>query len=111
MDNIFIQNTDLIKKILEENKETRDDDKFLYITLCFKLGYDLNGISAMRLIQDSDKFPRFDSVTRTRRLLQEEFSNLRGNTWSERQEHKQKVARHEVRQTHYNQRGQGEFLI
>ena len=71
----------IVKTILEREKETRSDDMYLYYLFCTKYGF-LNDSSFSKIFKDS-KYRNdmglavFESVSRCRRKLQADFENLR----------------------------------
>lgn len=69
-----------VKKVLEESKEARCND-FKLISEVFKeLGYSetytLSDIAFLSSIEDGEKFPSFESITRARRKIQELYPSL-----------------------------------
>lgn len=74
--------TALVKAILEENKQARNSDSFLYFQVLKKLGkergFDLDYVSVTTFLLHMAEwgFPPFESVRRTRQKLQAEFPNL-----------------------------------
>lgn len=104
---VFIKDTELITEILEQNLNgERDDDSMLYISLCYRLGIDLTKVSAMEMLKETERYPKFDSVSRIRRMLQYEHSYLRGEVYRERLNYRQKLAKHEIKDAQFDERGQ-----
>lgn len=64
----------LVKAILEDCPEARDDDNILMVEYCRKVGYDINTPYAVALLTGS---PNRDTVTRVRRKVQERNPDLR----------------------------------
>lgn len=77
--------TTLVKAILEENKQARNSDSFLYFQVLKRLGkekgLDLDYISVTVFLLHMAEwgFPPFESVRRTRQKLQAEFPELSAN--------------------------------
>lgn len=84
---------DVVKEILEENFEARDNDQILYYEFCKKLceaeGYEIDKISFKSVMFDKViTFPNYESVSRCRRKLQENDTSL----WGERREERMALA-------------------
>lgn len=77
--------TELVKGILEENEETRDDDNLLWLEAIRETAYkrdcvyvlDWSIAGLMNNIRNLH-LPTFESVSRARRKLQEKYPELRG---------------------------------
>lgn len=79
---------DLVKKLLQEKEELRGDDDLLYLTVIRivhpywnngRITTDIENatIGEFFTSRKSAKLPTFESVTRCRRKVQEEFPDLR----------------------------------
>ena len=74
--------TKLVKAILEEDKQARNSDSFLYLkvieTIADQKGIDLFGISIPVFLMSmrENGFPPFESVRRTRQKIQEHHPEL-----------------------------------
>lgn len=72
---------DKVKKVLEESKEAREDDMYLYYKYCQK--YKNVGAGEFTLIfiskerRNQDGLPAFESVSRARRKIQHDNEYLR----------------------------------
>lgn len=77
--------TALVKTILQEDKQARNSDSFLYFKVLKKLGsekaVDIDSIPiTLFLLKMADwGFPPFESVRRARQKLQAEFPELSGS--------------------------------
>ena len=78
---MFSNLEDLVMRILQTDKDTRNSDNKLYLAVIDNLV--LNGsqlpISEVLLNQKRLGIPPFESVSRCRRRLQSTFPNLRGD--------------------------------
>lgn len=83
----------IVESILTNNFASKDCDLILYERVINSLGHDLSKITAMKLLTLTLKkeIPSFDTVSRTRRNVQEYNQPLRGLNWSKRQMHSKKV--------------------
>jgi hypothetical protein len=79
----------IVKKVLEQKPETRDNDRKLEIEIWFKFAKLYPGIQFSELYL-SGKLPLADTITRAGRKLKEKFPNLRGEHWAERKSEEQK---------------------
>lgn len=74
--------TGIVKAILEEDKQARNSDSFLYLkvieTVAERKGINLFGISVPVFLvsMKENGFPPFESVRRTRQKLQEHHPDL-----------------------------------
>jgi len=100
---------DRVKTALTQRKEARDCDQFLF---AYMLWQDLvhlereggdpkcnpDKMTATQLLRllSQNKMTNFESVRRSRVLLQNEFEELRGEKWEERRSHQENI-REEVR--------------
>ncbi len=78
----------MIKDILENYKETRDDDLLLYKKyLIQEIGIKVLDFSVSYLFEilSTADVRSFESVARIRRKLQEQYIHLRGKSYSKRQ--------------------------
>lgn len=77
--------TKLVKGILEEDKQARNSDSFLYFKILKKIGnekgIDIDSIPVTRFLLNMKnyQFPAFETVRRTRQKIQAEFPELSGN--------------------------------
>ena len=77
--------TALVKSILEEDKQARNSDSFLYFRVLKRLGkekdLDLDYVSVTVFLLNMSEwgFPPFESVRRARQKLQAEFPELSAN--------------------------------
>lgn len=77
--------TALVKAILEEDKQARNSDSFLYFQVLKRLGKDKNldldyvSVTVFLLNMSEWGFPPFESVRRARQKLQAEFPELSAN--------------------------------
>lgn len=77
--------TALVKSILEEDKQARNSDSFLYFQVLKRLGkekdLDLDYVSVTVFLLNMAEwgFPPFESVRRARQKLQAEFPELSAN--------------------------------
>jgi hypothetical protein len=85
-----MKTTDLksaIYDVLAEYSSARDNDVYLFTWIYNNHWHiDLRGLSALDLLKKIHEgtCPKFDSVTRLRRELQNEHPELRGETWKTR---------------------------
>ncbi len=75
-----------VKAILQKDEEARNDDMTLYLKVCNAC---LKGTGAMPFAEVMSQYkylglPSFESVGRTRRKLQAQFPELRGNARMEK---------------------------
>ena len=79
------QTRQLVKRILETNVKARNSDSYLYFcVISFRAaekGIDLKGLSVAEYLLNMNTlgFPPFESVRRSRQLLQAEFPELAGS--------------------------------
>lgn len=71
----------IVKSILENEPETRDDDQFLYYLFCTRYGF-LNDSAFTRMFKDKEYrnklgIASFKTVERSRRKIQAENENLK----------------------------------
>lgn len=93
--------TDLVKTILIQKPKTRDDDRYL-LSLVWAAKYGrtkLENDNGMELLKAyvSGGLPSSESVRRTRQKLQEQFEELRGEKYQERQSSLESSVRESVR--------------
>lgn len=86
-----------VKELLKKNEHLRDDDNKLVANYWYKelqnSSVNTNSFTAhdfLNLYANGNMTPA-DSITRARRKLQEQFPELRGKNWKERQKHTEKV--------------------
>ena len=83
--------TDLVKEILEESIQARNSDTHLYLQVIYKVGMlkgiDVNAMPVTEFLMKRNKlgFPCYESVSRARRKLQAEYSELAGTDEVEEQ--------------------------
>jgi len=82
----LLNTTKLVKGILKENPETRDDDNLLWLEAIIEAAYEKDctyaldwGISSIMHNIRALGLPTFESVSRARRKLQEKYPELRGS--------------------------------
>lgn len=79
--------TKLVKNILEEKPETRDNDNLLWLEAVretvrtFNYGNAMNELTFAYVLKNvyTLKLPSFETVSRARRKLQEKYPELRGS--------------------------------
>ena len=75
----------LVKKIMEQDANTRNCDNYLYLKVISEIAktknYDLNAVSVTDYLSNMSQwgFPPFESVRRTRQKLQQENPDLASN--------------------------------
>ena len=79
---------DEVELFLRNHKVLRDSDERLMANIWAKyIGTDsikfLNAADILKMLA-KDELPSYESISRCRRKLQEEFSTLRGNKWEKR---------------------------
>lgn len=85
--NKILNTTKLVKTILTEKPETRDDDNLLWLealrsaTKDFKYGSKMADLTLAYVLKSihSLGLPSFETVSRARRKLQEKYPELRGS--------------------------------
>lgn len=83
---------EMVKEVLVSNPKARDDDMILYGTFCAKYNFvrpDESFYEVM-LTAKSRNIPTYESITRTRRKVQEENPELQGNKRKDRKEEEQR---------------------
>lgn len=82
-----------VKHILSETEQTRDDDYALYYFFLLKKGYKPSEMTAHELLklQSKEALPSIQTISRIRRLLQQENVALRGSKWDERHNQQEQV--------------------
>lgn len=87
--------TNRVRKILENHPQTRESDQFLSATIWFNemlalgIGRD-EAIKVCKLIKEN-KLTSFESISRSRRKVQEETPSLRGRNYYERHRKQTKI--------------------
>lgn len=66
---------EIVLPLLMFDEKTRGDDKYLYLSVLRKLGFDTQ-VTLYRFLT-SPEFPNWESITRVRRKLQEQYPDLR----------------------------------
>ena len=71
----------LVKEVLEDYEEARNDDFFLISEVFYKLIPDVTNIpfTAVMLAHNTLKLPSIESITRSRRKLQAKYEHLRAS--------------------------------
>lgn len=78
---------DIVKEMLETIPRTRDDDAILVCMVFDKLGKNWRLPFADIMLEVSKgRLPSFETITRCRRKIQEEFPELRGTIQEQRNE-------------------------
>ena len=88
-----------VKAMLTEYPHLRDDDQKLmanmwYKTICYDIdGYNAGEMSAFDLLQmlSDRRLPSYESISRCRRKLQEEFPDLRGDKYEDRHAYQKEI--------------------
>lgn len=72
--------TKIVKEILTNDSETRNDDDLLYLTLCNILapGIAKNSFSTVFLFRRNMGLPSFETVRRSRQKIQATYPELKG---------------------------------
>ena len=88
---------DEVEKFLKNHKVLRDSDERLMANIWSKyIGINsiefLNATDILKMLSKGE-LPSYESISRCRRKLQEEFPNLRGDKW----EHRQAVIKKKVK--------------
>ena len=80
--------TDIVKKILEEHKEARDDDFKVIGWVVKAMRPDAMGYSFGSVMWNHNSFgiPSFETIRRTRQKLQHDHPELRGDLYLKRME-------------------------
>lgn len=89
------QVSSIVKDILINEPRTRDDDNLLVLKVWAKKNPDLRNPS-FSFVKFSEgmldgTYPSYESISRARRKLQEEFPNLRGLNYKERHKHQEVI--------------------
>ena len=96
MDNLYSLQ-DIVQEVLEEDKHARESDHYLYLQV---LGKVLKG-SQNRTIEEiltNPNLPKFESVSRARRKIQQKCPNLRASKQvEEEREHNEEAFREYAR--------------
>ena len=77
--------TKLVKTILENHPETRDDDYLLWLKVLWSVQYcdipDYMNMPVCKFLECAKymKFPHYETVSRARRKLQEKYPELRAS--------------------------------
>ena len=89
--------TDYVKELLISKPDNRDDDRKLVANVWSKQSGGLRKLQEMNAYDfllfycRHDKLSSYDSITRARRKLQEQFPELRGASYAKRQEQEASV--------------------
>lgn len=74
MDNLKV----LVQQILEERPLTRENDKVLYYYVLYHFGINTEIPLSIYLLDTEGVYPSYDTVSRTRRLVQQKNPDLLG---------------------------------
>lgn len=87
-----------VKSLLIEIPETRDDDMLLYGIFCYRYGYVGQSSEFMAVMTNAKRLgmPSYESITRARRKIQENYPQLRGTR------HNARKAEEEVYREYYS---------
>lgn len=78
---------DIVKEMLETIPRTRDDDAILVCMVFDKLGKNWRlPFGDVMLEVSKGRLPSFETISRCRRKIQEEFPELRGEIYEQRNE-------------------------
>lgn len=81
---------EVVKAVLTEDEQSRDDDTRLFFLVCLKKNPECEKYSFKgAMMYNSDKLPSYDTVTRCRRRIQRDCKYLRGKRYEKRMEYKQ----------------------
>jgi len=80
---------DRVESFLLQYPKTRDDDDYLIKLIWYYSCNNPEKMTALELLKM--KLPKFESITRARRKLQQENESLRGETYEKRQNMQKKV--------------------
>tara|TARA_R110001606_G_scaffold336338_1_gene484295 strand:+ start:354 stop:659 length:306 start_codon:yes stop_codon:yes gene_type:complete len=94
---MIVKKKEWVKLKLIQFPDLRDSNEKLYYVYLKEIGYDIDVKSAIDLLQDMNKrkIPYLDSISRASRLVQEEYSHLRGKNWNKRKKKSVEV-KHEI---------------
>ena len=72
--------TDIVKEILKENPDARNDDDYLYLKVCERIDGVSISLPFWRVILNRKKYnyPAFETVRRTRQKIQQHHPELSG---------------------------------
>lgn len=85
MNTKLYETSNLVKKVLEESKQARNSDTYLYLQVIHKVGMlkgiDVNAMSITEFLEKKKElgFPNYETCSRTRRKLQAEHEELCGS--------------------------------
>lgn len=76
----IVKTHSLVKRILEENRNARNSDLVLYMEICRKVNNSALYLPLYEVLTNFKEYglPSFETVSRTRRKVQEKHKNLRG---------------------------------
>jgi hypothetical protein len=83
--NKLYETSNLVKKVLEESKQARNSDTYLYLQVIHKVGMlkgiDVNAMSITEFLEKKKElgFPNYETCSRARRKLQAEHKELCGS--------------------------------
>lgn len=88
----------IVKQILGNIPQSRDDDQVLYSHVLAELNFNIFKEPAWNLITKVSKkqLPSVDSITRMRRMIQRQHVVLRGELWEQRHGIKQEKAKSDL---------------
>lgn len=81
MKNKLFETKALVKEVLEENEKARNSDNELYVEVCYRVNPYALTVPFAEVIGNLDKYgiPPFETVRRSRQLIQAERPDLRPN--------------------------------
>lgn len=76
----LINTTNIVKNILEEHQQARNNDDYLYCMVCEKINANSVTLPFAQVMQNRKDLglPGFETVTRSRRKIQEHYPELAG---------------------------------
>lgn len=95
--NEILTTYDVVKGLLEKYPHLRDSDEKLAANIWLKeLGgrltaLNLTGLEMLNIFAQGERLTSLESIGRTRRLVQERNSNLRGEKYLNKQKHQEEV--------------------
>ena len=72
----------LVKEILENYSETRDNDNWLLVKIWNKKLPNIKFVTTLEMALIQGVLPHFESIRRTRQKLQQEYPHLRGKRYN-----------------------------
>jgi len=87
-----------VEKLLSEKPHLRDDDQRLIANIWHKelseygkLAKEISGFELLAVLSEGNVLTSSEGICRCRRKLQEEYPELRGNSWRERHKNEEKI--------------------